>query len=43
MADYTIFTNFQTDHINWHGSFREYFEAKKNLIDHTTKRSIIEE
>ena len=41
MADYTVFTNFETDHINWHGSIEAYFAAKKNLVLHTKHTSII--
>lgn len=39
-ADYTIFTNFETDHLDWHGDMAAYFEAKMNLIHHTKSRVI---
>jgi UDP-N-acetylmuramoylalanine-D-glutamate ligase len=43
MADYTIFTNFETDHLDWHGCIEAYFQAKMNLIHHTKSRVIAHE
>lgn len=43
MADYTIFTNFETDHVDWHGSVPEYLRAKMNLVYHTKSRVIAQE
>ncbi len=40
-ADYSIFTNFKPDHLNWHTDLQEYFHAKMNLIRHTTKMSVV--
>ena len=40
-SDYSIFTNFKPDHLNWHSSLQEYLDAKMNLIQKTTKKSII--
>ncbi len=42
-ADYTIFTNLETDHVNWHGSMEGYFLAKMNLVLHTKTRVIAQE
>lgn len=39
-SDYTIFTNFKTDHLNWHTDLREYFDAKMNLVEHTKNKII---
>lgn len=41
--DYTIFTNFETDHVDWHGSVPDYFRAKMNLVHHTRSRVIAQE
>lgn len=40
-SDYSIFTNFKPDHLNWHVDLQEYLDAKMNLIQKTKKRSII--
>ncbi len=40
-SDYSIFTNFKPDHLNWHADLQEYLDAKMNLIQRTKKRSII--
>lgn len=40
-SDYSIFTNFKPDHLNWHKDLQEYFDAKMNLVQKTKKRSII--
>jgi UDP-N-acetylmuramoylalanine--D-glutamate ligase len=42
-SDYSIFTNLKADHLNWHKDLHEYADAKMNLMNHTTKRSIINE
>jgi UDP-N-acetylmuramoyl-L-alanyl-D-glutamate--2,6-diaminopimelate ligase len=42
-ADYTIFTNLETDHIDWHESMEKYFQAKMNLLHHTKIRTIAHE
>jgi UDP-N-acetylmuramoylalanine-D-glutamate ligase len=39
--DYSIFTNFRKDHLNWHGTLQDYLDAKMNLLAHTKKKSII--
>lgn len=39
--DYTIFTNFESDHQNWHIDLQEYLDAKMNLVLHTKKRAIL--
>lgn len=41
--DYSIFTNFETDHVDWHGSVEEYFQAKMNLVKRTSKRIVAHE
>lgn len=35
LADYTVFTNLQVDHLNWHRDLQEYLDAKMNLVSHT--------
>jgi UDP-N-acetylmuramoylalanine--D-glutamate ligase len=40
-SDYSIFTNFKPDHLNWHKDLQEYLDAKMNLLAHTKKMSII--
>jgi UDP-N-acetylmuramoylalanine--D-glutamate ligase len=40
--DYTIFTNFKPDHLDWHRDIHEYLEAKWHLVERTKKLSIIE-
>ncbi len=40
-SDYSIFTNLKPDHLNWHTSLQGYMDAKMNLMNHTTKRSIV--
>jgi UDP-N-acetylmuramoylalanine--D-glutamate ligase len=42
-ADYSIFTNFKPDHLNWHSDLNDYFHSKMNLIMRTKKRAIIHE
>jgi UDP-N-acetylmuramoylalanine--D-glutamate ligase len=40
-SDYAIFTNFRTDHLNWHRDLQEYLDAKMQLMYHTKKRVIM--
>lgn len=40
-SDYSIFTNFKPDHLNWHKDLQEYLDAKMNLIRNTKRCSII--
>lgn len=40
-SDYSIFTNFKPDHLNWHTDLQEYLDAKMNLIQKTKRSSII--
>ena len=40
-SDYSIFTNFKPDHLNWHADLQEYLNAKMNLLAHTKKMSMI--
>ena len=39
-ADVTVFSNFQRDHLNWHGSMENYWKAKMNLVAHTEQAVI---
>lgn len=39
--EYSIFTNFKADHLNWHKDLSDYFRAKMNLIRQTRKKSVI--
>lgn len=40
-SDYSIFTNFKPDHLNWHTDLQEYLNAKMHVMTHTKKRAII--
>lgn len=40
-SDYSIFTNFKPDHLNWHTDLQEYLDAKMNLIKYTKNWSIL--
>ncbi|MDD5376943.1 MAG: UDP-N-acetylmuramoyl-L-alanine--D-glutamate ligase [Candidatus Gracilibacteria bacterium] len=42
-STHSIFTNFETDHLNWHPDLEDYFNAKMRLFEHTTGTSIINE
>ncbi|MDD5197732.1 MAG: UDP-N-acetylmuramoyl-L-alanine--D-glutamate ligase [Candidatus Gracilibacteria bacterium] len=42
-STHSIFTNFETDHLNWHPNIQDYFDAKMRLFEHTTGVSIINE
>lgn len=42
-STHSIFTNFETDHLNWHPNLQDYFDAKMRLFQHTTGTSIINE
>lgn len=41
--DYSIFTNFETDHLNWHSDLQDYFDAKMRVFELTSKVSVINE
>lgn len=40
-ATHSIFTNFETDHLNWHSNLQDYFDAKMRLFRHTIGTSVI--
>lgn len=40
-SDYSIFTNFRPDHLNWHKDLQEYLDDKVHVIIRTTKKAII--
>lgn len=40
-SDYLIFTNFASDHLNWHSDMEDYFLSKTRLVDWVKKKSII--
>lgn len=42
-STHSIFTNFETDHLNWHPDLQDYFDAKIRLFEHTTGTSCINE
>ena len=42
-STHSIFTNFETDHLNWHPNLQDYFDAKMRLFEYTTGTSIINE
>jgi UDP-N-acetylmuramoylalanine--D-glutamate ligase len=41
MSDFSLFTNFKSDHLNWHRDLQEYLDAKMNLLLHTKKRAVL--
>jgi UDP-N-acetylmuramoylalanine-D-glutamate ligase len=41
VSDYSIFTNFEKDHLNWHKDFKDYLNSKLKLFKNTKKKSII--
>lgn len=41
--NYSIFTNFETDHLNWHPNLQDYFNAKMQVFRLTTGTSVINE
>ena len=38
---YSIFTNFKPDHLNWHNDIQDYFDAKMSLMLQTKKTCVI--
>ncbi|GAB0174433.1 MAG: UDP-N-acetylmuramoyl-L-alanine--D-glutamate ligase [Candidatus Altimarinota bacterium] len=40
-ADYSVFTNFKPDHLNWHIHLQDYLDSKMNLLSRTKKVSIL--
>lgn len=40
-ADYSVFTNFKPDHLNWHKDLQDYLDAKMNLIARTKITSVL--
>jgi UDP-N-acetylmuramoylalanine-D-glutamate ligase len=40
-SDYSIFTNFELDHLNWHKDIQDYLDAKLNIFKNTKKKAII--
>jgi len=40
-STHSIFTNFETDHLNWHPDLQDYFDAKMRLFKNTTGVSCI--
>lgn len=41
--DYSIFTNFETDHLNWHPDLQDYFDAKMRMFEYTSGTACINE
>ena len=39
-ADWSVFTNFAEDHLNWHPDLGEYFRAKWRLFERTSGRCL---
>ena len=42
-SNHSIFTNFETDHLNWHTDLEDYFNAKIRLFENTTGSSFTNE
>jgi UDP-N-acetylmuramoylalanine--D-glutamate ligase len=40
-SDYSIFTNFSLDHLNWHPDISDYFNTKLKVIENTKNKSMI--
>jgi len=40
-SDYAIFTNFETDHLNWHPDMKDYFASKWKVFENTKKTCIV--
>lgn len=40
-SDYVIFTNFASDHLNWHSDMKDYFQSKARLVDWVKKKAIV--
>lgn len=40
-SDYLIFTNFASDHLNWHPDMRDYYLSKARLIDWVKCKALI--
>lgn len=38
--DIAVFTNLTHDHLDYHGTFKEYLDAKKMLFDHLSKSAV---
>ena len=38
--DWSVFTNFESDHLNWHPDLGEYFRAKWRLMERTKSRCV---
>lgn len=41
LSNYSIFTNFETDHLNWHPDMKDYFSSKWKVFENTKKTCII--
>jgi UDP-N-acetylmuramoylalanine--D-glutamate ligase len=39
--DYSIFTNFKPDHLNWHRDLQDYLDAKMHIVTRTKKKAIV--
>ena len=42
-STHSIFTNFETDHLNWHSDLQNYFHSKIRLLENTIGISCINE
>lgn len=42
-SNYSIFTNFKPDHLNWHTDLQDYLDAKMHLMRNTKKKVIMNE
>lgn len=40
-SDYSIFTNLEPDHLNWHSDMRDYFLAKWRIFENTKNTRIL--
>ena len=40
-SDYSIFTNFKRDHLNWHRDLQEYLDAKIHIVERTTRVAVV--
>ena len=40
-SEYSLFTNFRPDHLNWHSDMQDYLDAKMRILQSTKKSSMM--
>ena len=41
MLDYGVLLNIASDHLDWHGNFQNYLEAKSKIVEFTKKNNLL--